>query len=47
MEKLQFNSNPTHTLGVELELGIVDGESYQLASGCRACGEGSTASGSL
>lgn len=34
MAKLHFNSNSTHTVGVELELGIVDAETYQLVSGC-------------
>lgn len=34
MAKLEFNSNPTHTIGVELELGIVDAESQELVSGC-------------
>lgn len=31
MSKFQFHSNPSHTIGVELELGIVDGESFALA----------------
>jgi carboxylate-amine ligase len=34
MAKLQFHSNPSHTIGVELELGIVDASSMQLASAC-------------
>ena len=34
MAKLQFNSNATPTLGVELELGIVDAEHQNLVSGC-------------
>ncbi len=34
MAKLHFNSNATHTIGVELELGIVDAKSQQLVSGC-------------
>lgn len=32
MSKFHFHSNPTHSIGVELELGIVDAESYALAS---------------
>ena len=34
MTKLHFNPNATPTIGVELELGIVDGSSMQLVSGC-------------
>lgn len=34
MAKLEFTSNPTHTVGVELELGIVDASSMQMVSGC-------------
>lgn len=34
MAKLEFNSNASPTIGVELELGIVDAESQQLVSGC-------------
>jgi carboxylate-amine ligase len=34
MAKLQFHSNATPTIGVELELGIVDANTYQLVSGC-------------
>ena len=34
MAKLQFHSNASHTMGVELELGIVDASSMQLVSGC-------------
>ena len=33
MAKLQFTSNSAPTVGVELELGIVDAESFQLVSG--------------
>jgi carboxylate-amine ligase len=33
MAKLQFRSNAAPTVGVELELGIVDAESFQLISG--------------
>ena len=32
MSKLHFNSNDRPTLGVELELALVDGESMQLTS---------------
>ena len=32
MAKLEFRSNPTHSIGVELELGIVDGRSFGLTS---------------
>ena len=32
MQKFTFSSNPRPTLGVELELGLVDGETMQLAS---------------
>ena len=32
MAKLDFRTNPTHTIGVELELGIVDAESAELSS---------------
>lgn len=32
MNKFCFHSNPSHTIGVELELGIVDGDSWGLAS---------------
>ena len=35
MTKLQFNRNESHTLGVELELGIVDAETQALSSGCK------------
>ena len=34
MTKLQFHSNASHTIGVELELGIVAANSMQLVSGC-------------
>ncbi len=34
MAKLQFTPNAKHTVGVELELGIVDATSQQLVSGC-------------
>ncbi len=34
MAKLHFNSNKTHTVGVELELGIVDANTLHLVSGC-------------
>lgn len=34
MTKLQFQSNAKHTIGVELELGIVDANTQQLVSGC-------------
>lgn len=34
MAKLQFQSNSRHTIGVELELGIVDAHTHQLVSGC-------------
>jgi carboxylate-amine ligase len=34
MAKLQFHSNATPTVGVELELGIVDANTHQLVSGC-------------
>ncbi len=34
MAKLQFHSSSSHTIGVELELGIVDCETQQLASRC-------------
>ena len=34
MAKLGFNSNSSPTVGVELELGIVDAETKQLVSGC-------------
>lgn len=34
MAKLHFNSNTAHTVGVELELGIVDANTQQLVSGC-------------
>ena len=33
MAKLQFNGNDSQSIGVELELGIVDAESFQLTSG--------------
>ncbi len=33
MAKLQFTSNTKHTIGVELELGIIDATSQQLVSG--------------
>jgi carboxylate-amine ligase len=33
MQKLGFNSNSRHTLGVELELGLVDEQSMELTSG--------------
>ena len=33
MTKLDFMSNDRHTIGVELELGIVDASSYELVSG--------------
>lgn len=33
MAKLQFNSNAKHTIGVELELGVVDASTMQLVSG--------------
>lgn len=32
MSKFRFHSNPAHTIGVELELGIVDSQSFALAS---------------
>ena len=32
MTKLEFRSNPSHTIGVELELGIVDAETQGLTS---------------
>ena len=32
MQKLVFHSNNRHTLGVELELGLVDDESMELTS---------------
>jgi len=32
MAKLNFRSNPTHTIGIELELGIVDAETCALVS---------------
>jgi carboxylate-amine ligase len=34
MAKLQFQYNRSHTLGVELELGIVSAQTQQLVSGC-------------
>lgn len=34
MAKLEFRSNASHTIGVELELGIVDANTMQLVSGC-------------
>ncbi len=34
MSKLQFCSNSSHTIGVEIELGIVDSESMNLVSRC-------------
>jgi carboxylate-amine ligase len=34
MAKLGFNSNSSHTVGVEIELGIVDAEKQCLVSGC-------------
>ena len=34
MAKLEFTPNALPTIGVELELGIVNGETYQLESGC-------------
>ena len=34
MTKLQFHSNSTPTVGVEVELGIVDAGTLQLVSGC-------------
>ena len=34
MAKLEFTSNSSPTIGVELELGIVDAETQQLVSGC-------------
>ena len=34
MAKLEFTSNASPTIGVELELGIVHGETFQLESGC-------------
>ena len=33
MAKLQFQSNPSHTIGVELELAVVDSSSGALATG--------------
>ncbi|TWU17514.1 Carboxylate-amine ligase YbdK [Novipirellula galeiformis] len=36
MAKLEFHSNPTLTLGVELELGICDGQTMHLISGCNS-----------
>lgn len=33
MTKLQFHSNDSHTIGVELELGVVDASTMQLVSG--------------
>ena len=33
MAKLQFTSNENHTIGVELELAIVDDDNFQLVSG--------------
>ncbi len=33
MAKLAFNGNETHSIGVELEFGIVDAETHRLASG--------------
>ncbi len=35
MAKLEFTSNASHTVGVELELGIVDADTQQLVSGSR------------
>ena len=35
MDKLTFNSNDEHTLGVELELGLVDGDTMELTSAVR------------
>lgn len=35
MAKLYFRSNSSHTVGVELELGIVHAETQQLISGCK------------
>lgn len=32
MQKLQFNSNTRHTLGIELELGLVDARTLELSS---------------
>ncbi len=32
MEKLHFHSNPRHTLGIELELGLVDARTLELSS---------------
>lgn len=32
MAKLSFNGNDSHSLGVELEFGIVDAQTYALAS---------------
>lgn len=32
MSKLQFTSNSKHSLGIELELGLVDGQTMELAS---------------
>ena len=34
MAKLEFTPNASPTIGVELELGIVHGETFQLESGC-------------
>ena len=34
MAKLEFTSNASPTIGVELELGIVHGDTFQLESGC-------------
>ena len=36
MAKLDFNSNGVPTVGVEIELGIVDADSQQLTSGSNA-----------
>ena len=36
MAKLDFTSNETHTIGVELELGVIEGETHQLTSGSDA-----------
>ena len=32
MEKLEFKSNPTPTVGIEIELGLVDRETKALSS---------------
>ncbi|GAA5508377.1 carboxylate-amine ligase [Novipirellula caenicola] len=34
MAKLIFNSNPTPTIGVEIEMGLCDGKTMELVNGC-------------